>query len=326
MQIEHSLEQPLTNRPVVLTIGKFDGFHLGHQALIRTATERARARNFASAVLTFDPHPGQVLSPERNVRLLTSINERIEMIGSYDPDLLIIVPFTRTMMNTSAEECMRKICHALPLRELWTGANFVLGRNREGTLPRLIDIGRDMGYTVGSLAPVMVEGVPVSSSRVRRLLSDGIVETLSALMGRPYGIVGRVVQGDGRGRTIGVPTANLAVDPLRALPASGVYACCARTERAPDTPVPAVVNIGTRPTFGGEEQTIEAHLLDWNGNLYGQTLRLAFWQRLRGERKFGHVNELVAQIQRDIARAREVLGSNRAAHECSAHVRAPAWR
>lgn len=305
MRIVHSIEHPLTDTRTLLTIGKFDGVHLGHQLLIRTATDRARQCGCASAVLTFEPHPGLVIRPERELRLLTSLDERIELISCYDPHVLIIAPFTHEVMNTTAYEYMSQLCSIMPLCELWTGSNFALGRDREGDIQRLMEIGDQLGYAVGSVAPMLVEGAPISSSRVRNLLRDGIVEGIDILLGRPFSIRGVVVEGDHRGRTIGFPTANVQLnDPLHAVPANGVYVCRAYVE---DIAKPAVVNIGVRPTFDGHHQTIEAHILDWSGTIYGKTMRLAFLHRLRGEQRFRGTDDLVAQITRDVAQARDVL-------------------
>lgn len=305
MRIAYSLEQPLTDRPTLLTIGKFDGFHIGHQLLVRTATERARQCCCASAVLTFDPHPDFVVHPEHHTRLLTTLEERIHLIGSFEPEVLVVAPFNQTVKHMTAYEYMTLVHDAMPLRELWMGPNFALGHNREGTMPRLMQIGEELGYAVGSVAPTLVEGAPVSSSRIRKMLSDGIVEGIEVLLGRHFSLEGVVVEGDQRGRTIGFPTANLALDPWRALPANGVYACYAYLE---GTRFVAVVNIGVRPTFGQPPiQTVEAHLIGWSGNAYGAKLRLEFWHRLRGEQKFSGIEELKAQIARDVARTRELF-------------------
>ncbi|NJN65254.1 MAG: bifunctional riboflavin kinase/FAD synthetase [Chloroflexaceae bacterium] len=304
MHIAYALEQRITDQPSVLTIGKFDGFHRGHQLLVRTAIEHARREGYCSAVLTFDPHPATVIHPERKQRLITSLEERIELIAAFEPDWLMVAPFTRETMMTTAEAYMQRLCAIMPLRELWVGANFVMGHNREGDIPTLMEIGHRFGFVVGSIAPMQIEGAPVSSSRVRQLLDQGMVEAVQKLLDRPFGVRGRVVEGNQRGRTIGFPTANLEVDPAHMVPANGVYACCACVERQT---VPAIVNVGVRPTFGEMRHTVEAHLLDWQGNLYGQVVRLEFLHRLRGEQKFAGMTELRAQIERDAAQAREML-------------------
>jgi riboflavin kinase/FMN adenylyltransferase len=288
-----------------MTIGKFDGLHLGHQAMINTVQERARSQGIQSAVLTFDPHPGMVLRPHQGIRLITTLEERIELIAAMGVDFLIIAPFNQTTMATPAYDYMQRICTALPLRELWVGQNFALGRKREGDIPRLREIGQDLGYTVGTIEPVMLGNERVSSSRVRDLLKEGDVAGIKTLLGRFFKLHSQIVTGDRRGHTIGFPTANLAVDDTRhALPADGVYACYAHVE---GREVPAVTNIGIRPTFGELRRTVETHLLDWSGDLYGQMLWLEFHQRLRGERKFASVDELVAQISRDAEQARALL-------------------
>jgi riboflavin kinase/FMN adenylyltransferase len=306
VQIIHSLAAPITEQPVVLTIGKFDGVHLGHQQLIRTAIARAQALGAASAVMTFDPHPDMVIRPDSAPRLLTTLDERSAAIAGLGPDYLVVAPFTRETMSTPAADYMQQICAALPLRELWVGEGFALGRKREGNIPRLREIGETLGYTVGALAPVEVGGEPVHSSRVRGLLAAGDVAAVTPLLGRPFALRARVVEGDRRGRTIGFPTANLAIGPQHALPADGVYACLAEIH---GTPTPAVTNIGVRPTFDGLRHTIETYVIDWSGDLYEQMLSVAFLYHLRGERRFSGIDELKAQIAHDIAQAREVLGA-----------------
>lgn len=304
MQIAYSLEQQLTDQPVVLTIGKFDGVHLGHRLLVQTAVEHAQALGCQSAVLTFDPHPDVVIRPQRELYLLTNLEERTELLASLGSDIVVIAPFNHVVMNTPADVYMRQVYHALPLRELCIGVDFALGRKREGNATRLAEIGLELGYTVHPVGPLFVDGEPVSASRVRQYLSAGNVEGVVPLLGRPFWLRGSVVQGDGRGHTIGYPTANIAVHPVHALPADGVYACRVYLN---GTPLPAVTNVGTRPTFEGTRRTVETHLLDWSGDLYGQHLRLEFLHRLRGEQKFDTVADLVAQIGRDVVRAREVL-------------------
>lgn len=306
MRIVYSLDHPISDQPTVLTIGKFDGFHLGHQLLIRTAISHAQACRCQSAVLTFEPLPAQVIQPDKQTLLLTDITERTELIATLDPDILVIERFTSHLMSTTAYEYMRRITSALRVREIWVGADFALGHNREGTIPRLMEIGQELGYTVGSLAPALVKGERVSSSRVRKLLQQGDVEDVQSLLGRPFHVHGRVIEGDKRGRTIGFPTANLHIHPPHTLPARGVYVCHCYLEPG-GIPLPAVVNIGVRPTFEGVEQTVEAHLLDWSGDLYDRDIRLTFLHRLRGEQRFDGIEHLVAQIHNDVERARMLL-------------------
>ncbi|NNJ09214.1 bifunctional riboflavin kinase/FAD synthetase [Chloroflexales bacterium ZM16-3] len=305
MEIVRSLAPGIAQRPAVLTMGKFDGLHLGHHQLIGTAVGRARELGFVSAALTWEPHPNVVLRPDRPPQLLSSLEEKIELIAALGPDLLIVAPFTEETKATSADAYMAQICAAMPLRELWVGEDFAMGRGRAGDVPSLMVIGRDLGFAVGAVAKVLVGGQPVSASRVRELLTAGDVEAAAALLGRPFGLRGLVVQGDQRGRLIGFPTANLQISPNHVLPADGVYACRVVTDGGAS--LPAVTNIGVRPTFDGLRRAVEAHLLDWGGDLYGQVLHVTFLHRLRGEQKFSGVDALVAQIRRDADAARELL-------------------
>lgn len=305
MHIAYSLNHRVTHEPVVLTIGKFDGVHLGHQHLIRTVVEHAQAQGMRSAVLTFNPHPTTVLRPEHEYYLLTSLEERVALIKELDPDFLIVAPFTRETMGTPAYDYMRQICIALPLHELWVGDNFALGRQREGNVPRLREIGIELGYSVHIVKTVLSSGgEQIASSRVRDILRAGDVEAAVALLGRRFGVQGIVEHGNRRGHTIGFPTANIGIHNHHVLPADGVYACYAllRGER-----IPAVTNVGVRPTFGGLSRTVEVHLLEWSGELYGQMLRVEFWHRLRGEQKFASITELAAQIRQDAEQARVLL-------------------
>lgn len=302
--VAYSLDTKLTDQPVVLTIGKFDGMHRGHQLLISTAVERAQTLGLQSAVLTFDPLPSMVIRPSPDLRLLTSLDERIALISALKPDFLVVAPFTRETMSTPADEYMRQIHHVLPLRELWVGDDFALGRKREGDIPRLMEIGVELSYAVGTVARVMLDGEPVSSTRVRDLLAQGRVADVIPLLGRHYWIAGLVVHGDQRGRTIGFPTANLAVAENHMLPTDGVYACYVYRHNERHI---AVTNIGVRPTFAGVQRRVEVYLLDFDDDLYGQTLRLEFIERLRGEQKFDGIAALVAQIQRDAEQARQLL-------------------
>ncbi|WP_322487792.1 bifunctional riboflavin kinase/FAD synthetase [Chloroflexus sp.] len=306
MQIARDLTPGLANRATVLTIGRFDGVHLGHQQLIRTTVERARALDMLSAVLTWEPHPRAVLQPGQPLQLLSDLDEKIEQIRRLEPDLLIIAPFTEEIRRMAAVEYMARISAALPVREIWVGEDFAMGRGREGDIPRLMEIGRELGFAVGALSKYTVAGIPVSSSRIRELVLAGNVAGAGALLGRPFALRGIVIHGDGRGRQIGFPTANVQVSPDVALPANGVYAC--RAYLATGEVVPAVTNIGIRPTFNGMRRVVEAYLLDWEGDLYDQPLRLELLMRLRNERKFNGIDELVAQIHHDVAEARAVLG------------------
>jgi len=220
MKLVQGLPQPINELPTVLTIGAFDGVHLGHQHLIRSTVRRAQALGCQSAVLTFDPHPDLVIHPERERHALASLEERAERIAAMGVDLLIVLPFNRDLMALTAHEFMARLCRAVALRELWIGWDFALGRGREGNIVRLHEIGHELGYSVHPVEPFLLEDVAVSSTRIRVALQEGDVATAARLLGQPFSLRGGVAEGDRRGRTIGFPTANVAVDPGQLGPAA----------------------------------------------------------------------------------------------------------
>lgn len=291
------------NAPTLLTIGKFDGVHRAHQQLVRALVERARATNAQSAVLTFDPHPDEVLRPERTIRYLTTINERAALLHELGVDMLLVVPFTLATTQMSAEDFMRLVCQHVALREVWVGPDFRLGYKAQGTLPVLREIGERRGYTVHPIEQWTLDGEIVSSTAIRAMLAEGRVADVPRYLGRPFSIQGEVVGGDQRGRTIGFPTANVAIASDHMLPGDGVYVC--RVRLLDDKrEFGAVTNVGVRPTFGVLGRTVEAHLFDVAEDLYGSAVRVTFLERLRGEQKFGGIEALVAQIKHDAEAAR----------------------
>jgi riboflavin kinase/FMN adenylyltransferase len=305
MELVHGLLPAINGHDTVLTIGAFDGVHRGHQHLIGGAVRRARELGCQSAVLTFDPHPDLVIHPDRERLYLTSLEERAELIAKLGVDLLIVMPFTRETMGLSAQDFMERVRQAVALRELWIGWDFALGRKREGNLARLRELGQQLSYTVHPVdAFMLADGTPISSTRIRNALAEGDLDTAAMLLGRPFAVQGPVVEGDRRGRTIGFPTAKIAVDQQHVLPADGVYICAAEVGGRRYS---AVTNIGLRPTFDGTRRKVEAYLLDFTDDIYGETLRLTLRQRLRGEKKFDGIAALVAQITADVAASRDWL-------------------
>lgn len=304
MELVHGLPQPINELPTILTLGAFDGVHIGHQHLISTVVQRARLLGCQSAVVTFDPHPDLVIHPERDRLYLTSLEERTELIEALGADLLIVLPFTRELMAQSAKEFMWRLCNAVALRELWAGPDLAVGYKREGTLTRLREIGHEMAYSVHPAEPLTLNGELVSSTRIRNALNTGDAETAATLLGRSFALRGAVVEGDKRGRTLGFPTANIAVGEQHLLPANGVYVCKALVD---GTEYGAVTNIGIRPTFNGTRRMVEAYLLDFVGDIYGEVVQVSFLHRLRGEQKFDGIAALIEQITRDIAAARAFL-------------------
>ena len=305
MQIYDSLEHTQIAEPTVLTIGKFNGMHLGHQALLRQIVARAAEIGGASAALTFNPHPTLVLRPEIERVYLAPDAERVAIIAATGLQHLIVLRYDDALRQQTAEHFMRALCARVNLRELWVGPEFRLGYRAQGTVPVLEQLGRELGYQVHPITKLAVAGADVSATAIRELLQAGRVAEIAALLGRPFALTGEVVRGDQRGRTIGFPTANVAVGPQHLLPADGVYAC--RVTLPDGSEHPAVTNVGVRPTFGVLARTVEAHLLDWSGDLYDQTIRVAFHERIRGEQKFSGIDELRAQIGRDAQRGRELL-------------------
>jgi len=290
-------------RPTV-AIGNFDGVHLGHQALLRVTVEDVRRAGGTALALGFDPHPARVVAPERAPLALTTLEQRAELLGELGVDAFAVLPFDARVAALSPEAFAREVLVGLLAAErVVVGAGFRFGRGRAGDTPLLVELGQALGFAVHEVGPVSDAEGPISSSRIRAALQKGDVEAAARLLGRLPFVDGSVVRGEGRGRTIGVPTANLSVRN-ECLPARGVYACLVRAESRQHA---AVVNIGERPTFGGAGTTVEAHLLGFAGDLYGQPLRVRFVKQLREERRFAGAPELVAQIERDVAEARRVL-------------------
>ncbi len=288
-----------------LTIGVFDGVHRGHQEIIRQLTAGAHASGAPAVVLTFSPHPARVLGGVE-LKWLTVPDERAEILAGLGVDVVITHPFDSQTAALSSEEFMAQVKEHLGLQKLLAGYDFALGHNRTGNLLRLREIGRQMGYNVLPVAAVQLDGQILSSTLIRQQLADGDVAGVAVKLGRNYALAAPVIRGDGRGRTIGIPTANVGVPHEKAIPANGVYACWAFIGSEKHK---AVANIGVRPTFISGEVVphVEAHLLDFDANIYDQTLKLEFVERLRGEQKFPGVDALVAQIKTDITQANDIL-------------------
>lgn len=291
-----------------VAVGNFDGVHRGHQALLAAAVREARAAAGTAVALTFDPHPSRVLSPDRAPSTLMTVGQKAEILARLGADRLAVLPFTAELSQETPEEFARLVLkQALGARVVAVGSSFRFGRGRVGDVAALTALGNAMGFRVHGLDPVLHEGAPISSTRIREALARGAVEAAQDLLGRPFFVDGTVVPGAGRGRTLGIRTANL--DLLNeTLPGRGVYAgWCRLPGPEGGGPYRAVVNVGRRPTFGGGETTVEAHLLDFEGDLYGRGLRIEFEERLREERTFAVPEALVEQIARDIAQARRAL-------------------
>lgn len=295
----------LPERVRAVSVGVFDGLHAGHRAVLALLRRRAAERGLESAVITFDPHPLQVVVPEHAPRLLTGIEHRLELLAEAEVDLAAVVLFDEEMRAlTPAAFAAAVLADALHARLVVVGEDFRFGRNRLGNVASLAELGDVHGFAV-EVVPLLGGQAPISSTRVRALVAEGRVEEAAAALGRPHEVRGLVVPGDGRGRRLGFPTANIALAPGLAVPPAGVYAV--RAGERGGALQPAVANIGRRPTFGAGEETLEVHLLDGAGDLYGRTLRVAFVARLRDEQRFPDAAALKAQIGEDVAAARRVL-------------------
>lgn len=301
-----SLEEVQLNKSW-LTIGSFDGVHRGHQEVINRLTAGAHSGGSPAVVLTFFPHPAIVLGKREEPFYLTAPEERAELLSELGADVIITHPFDRQVASTSAYDFVARLKKHLDLEHLIVGDDFALGRNREGNISTLRRLGEEVfDYTLEVMPPVTNSGEKISSSQVRSALAEGNVVRAAELLGRPYVLAGQVVHGDGRGRAIGVPTANLDVWADRCLPKTGIYVC--RAHVLGET-WGAVTNVGYRPTFEPQPATpiVEAYLLDFEGQIYGEELRLEFLSRLRDELRFSSVDALVAQMREDIRIAREHL-------------------
>ena len=291
----------------VVTIGNFDGVHRGHRTLIARTTAEATQRGARAVALTFDPHPAAVLRPDAVPAALQSLEERTALLRESGCDEVVVVPFDAAFAAQGPEEFIdRLLVDRLAAELVVVGTNFRFGRAAAGDVALLIALGEQRGFGVEAIGLVDLGDGPVSSSALRSQLAAGDVEVVARGLGRPFSLTGEVVHGEGRGRTIGIPTANVAVAEGRVLPADGVYACWAGSEGGGRTP--AVVNVGWRPTFAGTSRSVEAHLLVDDGpDLYGQRLTLEFVARVRGEQRFEGSEALVARIHEDIRMARELL-------------------
>lgn len=304
-----SLKDANLDSDSLLSIGVFDGVHLGHQQLIQRLAENARASRRKSIVLTFYPHPDKVLERVNRRYYLTRPDQRAELLLKLGVDLVITHPFDDETRQLPAVEFIDQLVKHLRFKELWVGADFALGFQREGDIAYLRAQGEKRGFTVKAMDLITAQDSIqfIRSSSVRDHVRNGNMRAAKAMLGRAYSLEGTVVAGEQRGRTIGVPTANLAVWSEQIIPANGVYATWARVGAES---IPAATNIGQRPTFAGADVTIEAHLLDFDRDIYGEKLALRFEKRLRPERKFKDREQLVSQIHADIAATRRSLLRN----------------
>ncbi len=295
-------------RPCAVTIGVFDGVHRGHQHLVSLLLEHARRQGLATAALTFNPHPRTVLQPGAIITYLTSVEERVELLQALGLDAVGVLAFTSELAQLSPREFLGLLVEELGMKLLVVGPDFALGRGRAGNLDVISEIGDDLGFRV-EIAPLLAEsGGKVGSTAVREALAEGDLEHVSRLLGRPFSVRGPVVTGDHRGRDLGFPTANIALGLDRALPPYGIYVTRTYVR---ENAYPSCTSIGVRPTFHTDGlATVETYILDFDEQIYGEEIRIDVLHRLRDELRFEKVDDLIAQMHRDIADTREYFRAN----------------
>jgi riboflavin kinase / FMN adenylyltransferase len=301
MKIFHGTDNAKISRPTVLTLGVFDGLHLGHQKIIQTVVSRARETNSVPTAITFDPHPRSVLYPENAPPLLQTLDQRLAALEFFGIEQAIVIRFNKNFAAQNAETFLRETIHdRLHAKEVYLGKGFAFGKNRGGNIELLKKLSAELGFAADEVSEVKLHNQRISSSRIRELLSNGKTNLARRYLGRPYGVEGVIIRGDRRGHTIGFPTANLK--PVnRVIPKFGVYATATLIENVWRR---SITNIGVRPTFKAEAvPSIETYIFDFDGDLYGDVLRVRFLHRIRDEKKFGGIEELKAQIERDTRRA-----------------------
>ena len=304
MQVEEELARLSAEKDMLLTIGVFDGVHLGHRYLISWLKKLAKQQDLVSGVITFRRHPQEVLSPQTKLPFLTNLAQRTNLLKNEGVEAVIVLSFTPELAQLSARQFVGLLKKYLRMRGAVIGSDFALGRNREGDTNTLRRLGQEMDFSVTIVPPILIDGEVVSSTAIRCALAEGDVKRAQNLIGRPFSLHGRVIPGAGRGIELGFPTANLDIDPQQALPAEGVYAGWVHI----DTLVhPSMTNIGRRPTFGGRERSVEVYLPDYHSDLYGQELTIDIVERLRSEKKFDTPEELRKQIAEDVKQGKAIL-------------------
>lgn len=304
MQVEKELARVKPQQEMLLSVGVFDGVHLGHQRLLAHLRDEARSKNWLSGVVTFKSHPKVVLSGENKLLWLNDLETRIGLLRNLGIDIVVALSFSSELARLTARRFVQLLKEHLKMRGLIIGPDFALGRNREGDAEKLRILGEEMGFSVEVIPPVVIDGFVVSSSTIRQALTEGDMKKVEKLIGRLFSLSGQVVSGDRRGRALGFPTANLDLRAEQALPSDGVYATITHIDH---DFLPSVTNIGVRPTFGGNKRLVETYILDFEGELLGQKLTIDLVDKLRDEERFDTVEELKAQMIRDVEQARQIL-------------------
>lgn len=306
MQVAKELAKLKPEKDTLLTIGVFDGVHLGHKYLLSQLTKQAKEQDLLSGVVTFNRHPHEVLAPQTKLPFLTDLTQRINLLKNEGVEAIFALSFTSELAQVSARQFVSLLKKYLRMHGVVIGPDFALGQNREGNADILRTLGQDMGFSVTVIPPIMIDGEVVSSTAIRNALADGDMKRVLNLVGRPFSLNGRVTSGAGRGVELGFPTANLDIDPGQALPAEGVYATWTYID---GQAYQSMTNIGKQPTFGGSQRVVEVYILDYHSNLYGHELRIDIMERLRGEKQFDTPEELKKQITEDVKQGRAILSS-----------------
>ncbi|MEE8318997.1 MAG: bifunctional riboflavin kinase/FAD synthetase [Dehalococcoidales bacterium] len=308
MSVEEELTRHSPDKDTLLTIGVFDGVHLGHKHLISQLVELAGRRDLLPGVVTFHRNPQEVLSPQTGIPFLTDLEERSRLLEKEGVALVVPLSFTREWAELGARGFVGLLMKHLRMRGLVIGADFALGRGREGDAAALRLLGSEMGFSVDVVPPAKLNGEVVSSTLIRQALAGGDMTKVRRMTGRDFSLHGRVVTGAGRGAGMGIPTANLEIDPEHALPLDGVYATRAYID---GRSYRSMTNIGRNPTFGDSERGVEVYIIDYSGDLYGGELSIDIVERLRGEERFSSVAELKKQIDEDVKKGKAILDAGK---------------
>ena len=307
MSIEYKLAENIPTRDTVLAVGTFDGVHQGHQSLFKLLKEEAESRNLLPNVVTFRNHPREILTPGMNLNYISSLEDRIKLIRGQQIDLITVLDFTRQLSCIKARDFCRLLVRDLRMKGLVVGPDFALGHNREGDIKTLEGIGQEMGFSIKVIEPKLHGEQPIRSRLLRKIISEGGVETASKMLGRPFKLCGVVCKGAGRGASLGFPTANLAIESQLLVPGDGVYATWITVN---GQKYKSATSIGTRPTFDSGQRSIESYIMDFECDIYDTTVSLEFIARIRDELYFEHHEDLIRQMQDDVEQATVILEGN----------------
>jgi len=307
MSVEQELVRFSPDKDTLLTVGVFDGVHIGHKYLISRLVEQARKRDLLPGVVTFRQHPQEVLA-KTGLSFLTDLDDRIRLIKAEGVAIIVPLSFTPELSHLTPRQFVSLLQKHLKMKGLVIGPDFALGYGREGNIENLKTLGKEMDFAIETVPPVKINGEVVSSTAIRQALAKGDMKKVERMIGRPFSLSGPVVTGAGRGVTLGFPTANVSVNAEQAVPADGVYATRAYID---GKAYPSLTYIGSSPTFGGKERRIEVYVLDYNGTLYGRELKIDIMEGLRGDVKFKSTEELKQQIAEDVKKGKIILGNQR---------------